>query len=366
MAEQLAFMLGKDPAAARGGDMTMFHLLRSIAAERYDTEVICLSDLSHHHEDAVERVPKPSISVPWLAARSLGRRRSLVHTRFDTDEFRDAVERSSADRFVAVHSYMAEPYLRSRGARPARELLVSTEVSESDVWRRTRGVAGRLEARRLQRDELRVATQAQAVGGYDRIGMEILRTAGFNAHWLPLTLPPTEPVDVASSVRRLVLLGNRAWPPNAEAVATMLRLWPQIAEGVPDAELWLVGQTPGPVGSLPPGVSDLGLVGDIHAVLATCRALVAPITIGGGVRVKLLEAAARGLPVVASPAAVGSIEASLGIVPVPDDDHFVSRCRALLLDPDLAAEAGLELHSANARRWKDGIGQEAVLRWLAA
>ena len=169
MAEQLAFMLGKDPAEARGGDMTMFHLLRSIAAERYDTEVICLSDLSHHHQDAMVRVPKPSISVPQLAARSLRRRRSLVHTRFDIDDFRDAVEQSSADRFVAVHSYMAEPYLRSHGARPAHDLLVSTEVPESDVWHSTRGAAGRLEARRLQRDELRVAALARAVAGYDRV-----------------------------------------------------------------------------------------------------------------------------------------------------------------------------------------------------
>ena len=117
MAERLAFLLGKDPATSHGGDMTMFRVLRSIASERFATEVICLSehadDPKVDHELDIVRLRKPAISMPQLAVRSLSRRRSLVHTRFDVDAVRDAVERSTAQRFVAVHSYMAEPYLRA-------------------------------------------------------------------------------------------------------------------------------------------------------------------------------------------------------------------------------------------------------------
>ena len=70
----------------------------------------------------------------------------------------------SADRFVALHCHLAEPYLRARGARPSEDLLVSTEILESKVWPRMHGLAGRLEARRLRRDERRVAAAARAVG----------------------------------------------------------------------------------------------------------------------------------------------------------------------------------------------------------
>jgi glycosyltransferase involved in cell wall biosynthesis len=146
----------------------------------------------------------------------------------------------------------------------------------------------------------------------------------------------------------------------------MVRLWPRIAADIPDAELWLVGAPARrPPASLPSAVRDLGFVDDIDAVLGECRALVAPIAVGGGVRVKLLEAAARGLPVVATAEAIGSIEASVGMTPATDEDDFVSRCRGYLLDADLAGADGSSLHAENARRWSDRVGQDAVLGWLS-
>ena len=366
MAERVAFLLGKDPATSHGGDMTMFRAMRAIVAERYDTEVICLSEQPHDAEPDVVRIAKPPISKPLLLARSLLGRRSLVHTRFDVPEMRAAIERSSADRFVAEHSYMAEPYLRADGVSPHEDLFVSTDVSEADVWQQARRPGVRVEARRLRRDEFRVASAARAVAGYDHEEIDVLRAAGIDAHWLPLTLPPAKPVDVATTAPRLVLLGNRTWPPNAEAVDHIVRLWPRIADGVRDAELWLVGRRPhGAVaGDLPAGVTDFGFVDDVDAVLAECRALAAPVTIGPGVRVKLLEAAARGLPVVATPAAIGSIEASVGVTAADDQNDFVARCRTFLLDPDHAAEEGARLHAANARQWMERVPHDAVLGWL--
>lgn len=367
MAERVAFLLGKDPATSHGGDMTMFRAMRAIVAEQYDTEVICLSEQPHVTEPDVVRIAKPPISRPLLLARSLLSRRSLVHTRFDVPEMRRTIERSSADRFVAEHSYMAEPYLRADGVSPRDDLFVSTDVSEADVWEQARRPGLQVEARRLRRDEFRVASAARAVAGYDHEEIDVLRAAGIDAHWLPLTLPPDKPVDVATTSPRLVLLGNRTWPPNSEAVDHIVRLWPRIADGVPDAELWLVGRPMRGVvaaDDLPAGVTDFGFVDDVDAVLAECRALAAPVTIGPGVRVKLLEAAARGLPVVATPTAIGSIEASVGVTAADDEGDFVARCRTFLLDADHAAEEGSRLHAANARQWMDRVPHDAVLGWL--
>jgi len=364
--ERLAFLLGKDPRTAYGGDVTMSGVLRAIAAERYDTELICLSDRPTAYADSgTTRVAKPELSLPGLALRSARSRRSLVHTRFDVDGVREAVERSGADRFVAIHAYMAEPVLR---AGRGDDLVVSTEISEAGVWRRTRGPAGRVEARRLASDEWRVVRAARSVGGYDRTEMDSLRRRGIaQAHWLPVTLPPADPVDLAASPPRLVLLGNRTWGPNADAARRLVQWWPDISSGVAGAELVLVGAPPAgrPV-ELPRGVTDLGTVDDVTPVLAGCRALVAPIEVGGGVRVKVLEAAARGLPVVSTPAGVGAVEAALGLTAAGDRDAFVGRCRALLHDVDEAVAAGSALHAANARRWEERHGQDAVLRWLAA
>lgn len=364
---RIAFLMGKDPRTAHGGDVTMSGVLRAIAGERYATELICLSDRPELVEPDVVRVPKPPVSVPALAARSVVRRRSLVHTRFDVDGLREAVERSSADRFVAVHAYLAEPYLRAAGTRPGRDLLVSNEISEAEVWRRTRGALGRVEARRLARDEARVHGLARAVGGYDRDEVGRWRADGVAAHWLPVTLPPAEPVDPTAAPPRLVLLGNRTWGPNARAADRLVGWWPEISAGIPDAELVLVGApAPGPATAVPRGVRDLGEVDDVTAVLAGCRGLAAPIEVGGGVRVKMLEAAARGLPVVTTPSGVGPLEDALGLVPTGGQDEFVAACRALLLDADAAGAVGARLHAANAARWRERTGQDAVLGWLAA
>ena len=366
MAERLCFVLGKDPATEHGGDMTMSATMRTIASERFEVEIICLSERLGIDEPGVVRVQKPSISWGRLAVGSLVRGRSLVHTRFDVDGVRDAVERSSADRFVVEHSYMAEPYLRAVGTRPGEDLLVSTDVSESDVLRQVHGRAAWTEVRRLRRDEFRIACAARSVGGYDRVDMDSYRAAGFDAHWLQMTLPPKPRIDVAQTPPRLVLLGNRTWRPNAQAAEAILRHWPHIAAGIPDAELWLVG--PRAAGTRPargPGVVDLGFIPDVDEALRQCRALVAPVVVGTGVRVKLLESATLGLPVVATTNAVGSIEADLGMVPASDNDDFVRRSRAFLLDPDLADAEGAKLHAANQQRWRDRIGHDAVLDWLS-
>lgn len=364
MRERVAFLLGKDPALARGGDITLFHLLRRIASERFDTEVICLSEHPDRVDRGVVRVPKPELRLPALAARSALRRRSLVHTRFDVDGLRDAVERCAAHRYVAVHAYLAEPYLRSAGAAPEERLLVSNEVSEAPVWA-SRGRLGGLEARRLARDEDRVLRAARGVASYDADEVAAHRAAGLPSVWLPLTLPPAPRVDVASTPPRLVLLGNRQWAPNAQAVQRMAELWPRVSAGIPGAELWLVGPR-GDAGVVTgPGIVDHGEVTEVGPLLAACRALVAPVSTGGGVRVKVLEAAARGLPVVSTPAGVGSIESLLGIVPAAGEE-FVSRCRSLLLDPALAAAEGDALHRSNAHHWEQRTGRDAVLDWLAS
>ncbi|MET3960888.1 glycosyltransferase involved in cell wall biosynthesis [Marmoricola sp. OAE513] len=115
-----------------------------------------------------------------------------------------------------------------------------------------------------------------------------------------------------------------------------------------------------------PGIRELGFVADLPALLASCRGLAAPIRTGGGVRVKILEAATRGLPVVSTTTGIGSLSSIFGITPYDDKDGFVARCRQLLSDAALAAAEGLRLHQANAGHWSTGEPQRIVDEWLAS
>jgi hypothetical protein len=363
---KLCFLLAKDPTSEEVGDTAMMNQLLRLVQESRDVSIICWSQRPGLGDaDGILRLPKPPISPIQVASKAVMQGRSLLHARFDDPALRNAVDASDADAFVAVHHYMAEAFLRS--SRREAPLYVVNVVPESPVWHETRGRIGRLQVKAIRRDERRVLRRAVSVGSYDRDDAADAASEGARrSTWLELTLPPRPPVDVRATPPRLAVLGDRTWAPNQRAWQRMLTLWPEISSGVPGAELVGIGhpssQTPA---DRPPGVTDLGFVEDLQATLATCRALAAPIDVGGGIRVKLLEAAAIGLPVVATSAATGSLTDLLGIEPVDDDTRFVAACRRLLTAPEFAANQGSQLHAANVAHWESGRPEDSVRTWLA-
>lgn len=357
----VVFLLSKDPLTERGGDLDTSRAVIRLAAESFDVSAICLSTEKPGQLTAqlgavtvpLTRVPKPPVTRAKLLLAAAVTRRSIVHTRFDVEALLPAIESARADIVVAEHSYMAETFLRSSryGLTP---LVVNTINTESQVWRSTRGVVGKVLWRSILRDEVRVARAADAVGTYDADEAEFYRRQGVRSpRWIDLTSPPVTQLDISITPRRLVFLGTRDWPPNQEAFLEALRLWPQISAGIDGAELCVVGKkkpgAPDPV--YPPGVHDLGFVEDLDEFLRTCRAMMAPIKTGGGVRTKILDAAGRGLPVVATSAAIGSLGPLFGLTACDSTAEFVAACRRHLLDVSAATTAGDALYRRNAQHW---------------
>lgn len=363
------FVLAKDPSHESTGDLTMAELVIELARESYQTQVICLSGKPESAADGYVRVAKPAPDPRTILTTSLCKRRSLVHARFLLPEVSAAVDGADTDIFVADHCYMAESVLASRRFQEEGEstLAVSTVVPEALVWKATRGLVGRLDARRIVRDELRVAQRAYSLGTYDAEEARFYAGRGIRrAHWLDLTLSPGRQAHIADSGPRLVFLGDRRWAPNQEAFETLIDWWPRIAEGIPEAQLCVVGarDPAAAVRPLPAGMADLGFVDDLDGMLASSRALVAPIRTGGGVRVKILDAARRGLPVVGTTAAVGSLSAVLDIGTFDDEVGFINSCRRYLLDRPAAVRDGSVLYDLNAMRWRDGKPHASVQDWL--
>ena len=373
---KVTFVLSKDPSTQQGGDIELSRVAMRLAAEAFDVSAICLSDERPGFmiTDVVEgglpltRVPKGRVQPARLLIDSLRKRRSLVHVRFDIDELLKAIENSDADVFVAEHSYMAETFLRSTRFG-ATGLVINTINTESQVWLASRGFLGRIEGPRLLRDEIRTARAADAVGCYEIEEAQMYQQNGVRgARWLEVTLPNIAQVDVSSTPRRLVFVGGRDWPPNQEGFLHALRLWPRIADGIPDAELNVVGakKTGAKDPVYPDGVRDLGFVDDLSAFLGGCRALMAPIKTGGGVRVKLLDSIRMGLPVVGSSPAVGSLKDLFELPTFDDDESFIAECRRFLLDRDAAVSAGNKLYEINTALWLQRRPQHAVEELLRA
>jgi len=162
----------------------------------------------------------------------------------------------------------------------------------------------------------------------------------------PVPRPPGGPP-------RLVHIGTMYWPPNVDAVRWFATaVYPQIRAKHPDVVFDVIGADPPRVirdlAGPRTGIHVLGYVEDPTPHLERAAALVVPLRAGAGMRVKILEGLARGLPIVTTSLGCSGIAVESGthvlIADAPGD--FAAATVRLLDDPALAqrlSEAGRRL-----------------------
>lgn len=149
----------------------------------------------------------------------------------------------------------------------------------------------------------------------------------------------------------IVFTGRMGYFPNAEAALYFAtKVFPLILRQVPDAHFLIVGaDPPRRVRQLArlPGVEVTGYVPHIQDYLARATIAVAPMQGGTGIQNKVLEAMASGTPVVATPYALGGIEAQDGehLLVARDAKGLAEQVVRLLKDPALRRRL-----ARNARR----------------
>ena len=115
---------------------------------------------------------------------------------------------------------------------------------------------------------------------------------------------PLRPVPVQTKQHAIVFSGNLEYHPNISAVRFFARaVWPILRQRWPKLVWRLVGKNPGAVRHLVAGdnrVEFTGPVDDAVRELARAEVAVVPIVAASGTRLKILEAWAAALPVVAT------------------------------------------------------------------
>jgi hypothetical protein len=363
------FVVSKHPFGPRqDGETVVTQRLLEAAAEGASVRAVALSERSvgTSHVKVIE-VPKPRVRLARLGLSSISRRRSLIHERFAPPQLRGALERVDADVLVARRAYMAEAAIDAGRVPPRTGLAILVDVLESMVMRMRGGPlapALAFEARRTRRDELRCARAGSAVAYFSEVERRELGDAPDGPR-LDLTL---EPAGERSRLEDPVALfiGDRTWPPNAHALETVERIWPGIAARAPGARLLIVG-SPGPRENPPPaGAERLGYVDGLDAVWRSAGVLLAPIRMGGGVRVKILDAASHGVAVVGTEAAVGSTGSYLPIRAHDSEEEFASEAARLLSDRRARVESGEVLYEANRELHESGFVESQIADLIAA
>ena len=107
-----------------------------------------------------------------------------------------------------------------------------------------------------------------------------------------------------SRARRIVFVGSMDYHANVEGAVNFAReIWPRVRDRQPELIFTIVGKDPAPaVRELAqlPGIEVTGTVDDVRPFYRDAIAAVVPLNVGGGSRLKILEAMAAGVPVVST------------------------------------------------------------------
>jgi GT2 family glycosyltransferase/SAM-dependent methyltransferase/glycosyltransferase involved in cell wall biosynthesis len=154
-------------------------------------------------------------------------------------------------------------------------------------------------------------------------------------------------VPAAGSRRGIVFVGGFEHTPNVDAALMLVNeVMPKVWRELGDVAVTIVGDAaPDEVKALASTqVNIAGWVRDIGPVLDRARAMVAPLTYGAGLKGKVTQALAAGLPVVTTPVGAEGLDATDGVHMLigQDPTELAARVVRVLSDDDLWSRLSVE------------------------
>lgn len=286
---------------------------------------------------AVDAVRAQVLRQPWTVVRH---RLPAVRRR--------VIELLRDEPFDVIHAEQVQALGSVTGITAAPPVVWRAQNVESDLWRATARQASwqrplfALEARRLARFEGEAVRRAAAT---------IALTAEDAARLAMLSGEPDKirrvaapfAAELRAADRELegspavVLLGSGGWLPNRRGARWFLdEVWPRVRDALDGAVLHVFGTDLArdrPAVRVHPPPEDSRDAFPRGAILAV------PLAIASGVRMKILESWARGVPVVATPAAARGLGAEPGreLAVAETAADFVKAIRELAGSSELVA-----------------------------
>ncbi len=382
-------LLPRPPHSSRDGlAIRNYHLLAALARE-FRVKALTLADPKRRYEG--EWPAGVDSERIWQAPRGLRRVAATVGSLAAGGAYSERMYRSigasrrlreilaaEPPRWIVAHSY----HVAWAGLHAASPLWIDFHNVDSEIWLRTEATASspwlrwfsQLQAGRVLALEASLAQGAAGMSCVSARDAAALRKLGARAE--PLVVP--NGVDLSrhafrreeAPVEMVVFIGDLSWPPNADGVRWFLsEVWPNVRRLRPLARAEIVGRSAPPAlerlgGS---GVRFAGEGGDARAHWSAAAVAIVPLRAGGGTRLKILEAAATGVPVVST--SVGAEGLSFAdeteILRRDDAEPFARAIVTLLGDPGAARRQASEARSRVEKEYGWGPIGERFARALA-
>ncbi len=368
-----------------GGAARIFHLVRVLAAAHRVT-LLCFASSEERASlgplremgIAVHTVDYPA-GARWKRLhqlRSLVGRAYAYHANYSPQMAATLTALLARHRFDVVQLEFGD--MAGYYRRPDTVLTVLDEHNVEyrlleRTWRQERGplrrLYNRVQSRKLRRDELGACRRVDAILTTSDVDRAAL---AHDVPGIPIRVVPNG-VDTAYFVpratgdaedpARIVFTGAIDYQPNSDAVLHFCAdILPRIRAAVPEATFAVVGKDPPDrVRRLQgDGVLVTGTVADVRPWMRQAAVFVVPLRVGGGTRLKILEALAAGCAVVTTSLGCEGIELTPGsdVLVADRPAEFAGAVVRCLRDPALRAGLGARGRELVERRYRwEAIGE---------
>lgn len=307
--------------------------------------------------------------------RSYLRNRSFLIERDNLPEMHQAIERLVKERtfdvihadqftmpqFVPLSNPSSEHYVRVFDAHNANWSVMRRLKNDAPFYLKP---VFAVEERRIKRYEGQMVSKFEFTLAVTEIDRKLLGEAVQEAHGPRdaaeriITIPIAVDTQDAQPVKRsphalnIVTIGTLHYQPNADGIRWFINeVYPLVRQELPEISLTIIGKNPPAdfvqLAEQNPQVKVTGYVPDLVPYLEQSTLMVVPVRVGGGMRVRILEAFARAIPVVTTTTGLEGIEARPGedVLVADEPERFAQEVIRLAKNPALQAQL-----SDNGRR----------------
>jgi glycosyltransferase involved in cell wall biosynthesis len=321
-----------------GGKLKSAKLLFSLA-ERYHVTLLCplkgndaghLNDfcrispcIAHYHEGV--ETPRTLLNLAKSYAKGIPINVLRSYSPQLCDQLDDMVDEYD---FIFLDHFELFSYIPKRAYD---RTIYHAHNAYHQIWRsfsRTKAavhlrVASWLEYHRVRRYEKRVCNESKLIFAAPDDG-KLLSNLGVSPQKIHETyhlgdswnadLPE---LDYESTAKKLMYVGFLGWEPNRAGILWFISsVWPTLKRAEPELVLNIIGKgaddTIKQAVTNNPGIILRGFVDDLEPEYQSSRVSIAPLQFGSGMKVKVLDSMARGLPTVTTATGAESIDFEQG------------------------------------------------------
>jgi hypothetical protein len=334
----------------------MWNTLEGLAARGHAITFVApkLDDISTDSLDRISRHCRPRLVscrpgrlLPSLAKAQISRK-PLSILRHHHPALEQTVEEELAQgSFDIIHVEQVQSFFNLPTGKSLPPVVLRAQNVESNLWRMVAGIRPRIswiarrEARKMATAEAQAVREAAATIVLTRpdgealaggVGMRSARVALIPPPF-PAVLPPSD--HTLSGAPALFLLGG-GWLPNRDSIRWFFgSIWNQVRQKNPGVTVHVFGDDPTPPPL--PSIVRHPSPADSRELFCEGAILIVPLRVASGIRMKILEAWARGIPVVATPEAASGLDARNGdeVLLARDGPEFSEAIARLHCEPAL-------------------------------